>query len=258
MSDLFVALSRTVLSLLNPRVWIWVLVPAALSLLLWLGLAIWGLGQLVEWLMNYPPMTTLSSWGVLWLAHALAYFGGWMVIFALAYLTASLIAAVLVMPRLLKLVAERDYPELALMGQDSFVAATMNSLLAVLLFVIAWLFSTPLWLIPGGSLLIPLLLMAWFNRRTFAYDALSLHATAEEWRLIRRQHGRGFFILGVLLAVLTHLPLLGLLAPTVAVLAYIHYSLEALRRSRGGALVTGEARPIDDEPMPERLGSVDE
>jgi CysZ protein len=35
--------------------------------------------------------------------------------------------------------------------------------------------TIPLWLIPGFSLLMPLLLMGWLNRRTFAYDAL-VHA----------------------------------------------------------------------------------
>ena len=29
----------------------------------------------------------------------------------------------------------------------------------------------PFWLVPGLSIVLPLLLMAWFNRRTFAYDA---------------------------------------------------------------------------------------
>lgn len=235
------ALLRSVLSLAQPRVWFCLLAPAAFSLLLWLGLAIWGLNALVQWLLAYPPMTLLASWGAVWLAHVLAYLGGWMLIFALAYLTTSMLAAVFVMPWLLRHVAARDYPDVAPMGADSFIGATANSLVASLLFVFGWLLSIPFWLIPGCSLLLPILLMAWYNRRTFAYDALSLHATEEEWRQMRRQNGRGLYGLGLLLTLFAHVPLLGLLVPGLAALAYVHYGLEALRQLRGGALVTGEA-----------------
>ena len=43
--------------------------------------------------------------------------------------------------------------------------------------------------------------------------------------------------LGVIMAALTHIPFVGLLAPSLAALAYIHFCLEALRRLRQGAVV---------------------
>jgi uncharacterized protein involved in cysteine biosynthesis len=126
------------------------------------------------------------------------------------------------------------------MGKDSFVAAAVNSVLASVLFVVGWLLTIPLWLIPGFSLLIPLLLMAWLNRRTFAYDALSMHATATEWTALRRQNKAPLFMLGLTMALFAHIPLLGLLVPALAALSFVHYGLEALRRARGGAIVTIE------------------
>lgn len=45
-------------------------------------------------------------------------------------------------------------------------------------------------------------------------------------------------MLGITLALVAHVPLLGLLAPTLAAIAYVHYCLEALRRARQGAVVT--------------------
>jgi len=124
------------------------------------------------------------------------------------------------------------------------VAATVNSVLASLLFVLGWLVTIPLWLIPGASLVLPMLLMAWFNRRTFAYDATSMHATGEEWRALRRQHKRPLFMLGLTMALLAHLPIVGLLVPALAALSYVHFGLEALRRSRGGAIVTIEGERL--------------
>ena len=93
-------------------------------------------------------------------------------------------------------------------------------------------------LIPGLGLILPMLLLAWFNRQTFAFDSLAVHATAAEWQEIRRTHAVPLFILGLVLALLAHVPFLGLLVPALSALAYIHYCLEALRELRGGALVS--------------------
>lgn len=240
MGDVVLALMRTLGSLRNGRIWVHVLAPALISLVLWIALAVWGLGQMVNWLLGHHPLTLLVAWGVAWLATILAYMGAWMAIFALAYLTASLLAALIVMPLLLKHLAEADYADVAPMGKDSFAAAAVNSLGASILFVAGWLLTLPLWIIPGLSLILPLLLMAWYNRRTFAYDALSMHASESEWKALRPQTKWPMFMLGLTMALLAHVPLLGLLVPALAALSFVHFGLEALRRSRGGAVVTIE------------------
>lgn len=238
MAEVMLALGRTFASLRQGKVWLYVLVPALFSLLLSIGLAVWALGWVVQQMMDYPPMTLLVGWGLVWLAHLLAYLGGWLAIFAVAYLSASLLAAIVIMPLMLKHLSQTEYRDVAAMGKDSFVAAAANSVFASVLFVIGWLVTIPLWLIPGFSLLMPLLLMGWLNRRTFAYDALSMHATAGEWQAIRQGQKTPLFMLGLTMALLAHVPLIGLLVPAVAALSFVHYGLEALRRSRGEAIVT--------------------
>lgn len=238
MADVVLALMRSLASLRQGRIWLYVLAPALFSLVLWVALAFSGLGLLVDWLMSHPPMSLLVGWGLAWLAMILAYSGAWMAIFACAYLTASLLAAVFIMPLMLKQLAETEYRDVAPMGQDSFVSATVNSVLATILFIVGWLLTLPLWIIPGLSLILPLLLMAWLNRRTFAYDALSLHATDDEWQTLRREQKTPMFMLGLTMALLAHLPIIGLLVPALVALSFVHFGLEALRRTRGGALVT--------------------
>ena len=240
MGDVMLALARTFGSLRTGKVWLYVLTPALLSLLLAIGLAIWALGWAVEQMMAFPPMTLLVGWGLVWLAHILAYLGGWMAIFALAYLMASLLAAIVIMPLMLRHLSQGEYRDVAAMGKDSFVAAAVNSIGASLVFIVAWVVTIPLWLIPGFSLLVPLLLMGWLNRRTFAYDALSMHATDGEWASLRAAQKTPLFMLGLTMALLAHIPLVGLLAPALAALAFVHFGLEALRRSRGEAVVTIE------------------
>ena len=238
MADVMFALTRTLASLRQGKIWLYVLIPALFSLILTAGFALWGLGLLVEQMLAYPPMTFLISWGLVWLAYALAYLGGWMAIFAAAYLTASLLAAIIILPLMLNHLARTEYQDIAPMGADSFTAATVNSLMASILFIAAWLITLPLWLIPGLSLILPMLLMAWLNRRTFAYDALSMHATEDEWRDLKQRHKTPLFMLGLTMALIAHIPILGLLVPAITALSFVHYGLEALRRTRDGALVT--------------------
>ena len=249
MGDVMLALARTFASLRDGKVWLYVLTPALFSLLLSIGLAVWALGAVVQQMMDYPPMTLLVGWGLVWLANILPYLGGWMAIFAIAYLTASLLAAVVILPLMLKHLSANEYRDVAAMGKDSFVAAAMNSLVASVVFVLAWVATIPLWLIPGFSLLIPLLLMGWLNRRTFAYDALSMHASDSEWQAIRSGQKTPLFMLGLTMALLAHIPVVGLLVPALAALSFVHYGLEALRRSRGGALVTIEGERIWAAPL---------
>ena len=244
MGEVMQALGRTFASLRQGKVWLYVLTPALFSLLLSIGLAVWALGAVVQQMMEYPPMTLLVGWGLVWLANILAYLGGWMAIFAIAYLTASLLTAVVIMPLMLKHLSETEYRDVAAMGKDSFVAAAINSVLASAIFVIGWLVTIPLWLIPGFSLLMPLLLMGWLNRRTFAYDALSMHATAGEWQAIRQGRKAPLFMLGLTMALLAHIPVVGLLVPALAALSFVHYGLDALRRSRGGAVVSIEGERV--------------
>ena len=240
MGEVMLALARTFGSLRTGKVWLYVLTPALLSLLLAIGLAIWVLGWAVEQMMAFPPMTLLVGWGLVWLAHILAYLGGWMAIVALAYLMASLLSAIVIMPLILRYLSQGEYRDVAAMGKDSFVEAAVNSIDASLVFIVAWVVTIPLWLIPGFSLLVPLLLMGWLNRRTFAYDALSMHATDGEWASLRAAQKTPLFMLGLTMALLAHIPLVGLLAPALAALSFVHFGLEALRRSRGEAVVTIE------------------
>jgi len=248
MAEVILALMRSVATLARGRVWLLLLGPAVVALLAWIALTVFLLDNLISGFIALPPMSWLTAWGAVWLAKLFAVLGGWLLILAAAYLTAMLLAAIFILPLLLNHVAATDYPELARMGKDSVTASTWNSVSAALLFIVGWLVTLPLWLVPGLGLILPLFWMAWLNRRTFAYDALAVHATDAEWQGLRRQHGMPLLVLGITLALLAHIPLVGLLAPTLAALAYIHYSLEALRRLRQGAVVTAvEYQRIEEE-----------
>lgn len=246
MVEIFNALMRSLNNLQDRRIWLRLAGPALASLLVWLLLAFFALEWFVAQLLDFPPLTWIAGWGALWLAKVLGWVGGWLAVFALAYMTAMLLAAIFIVPLLVNEIGASEYPDVARAGEDSLVAATANSLVAAAGFLIGWIGTLPLWLIPGMGLVLPIYWLAWLNRRTFAYDALAAHATKDEWKALFDKHRGKLLLLGVLLGLLAHVPIIGLLAPAFGALAYVHYGLEALRRERKGAntVIEGEARRL--------------
>ena len=237
MGDVMLALRRSLTTLARGRVWLYMLAPAIVAVIVMVGLSLALLERLIADLIEQPPLSWVVAWGAFWLAKLLAALGAWLLILSASYLVALLLTAIVVLPLLLNHLAAVDYPDLARQGSDSLIASTWNSVAAALLFIVGWLATLPLWLIPGLALLLPLFWMAWLNRRTFAFDALAAHATSAEWRELRRTQAMPLLALGLAMALLAHVPFLGLLAPSLAALAYIHFGLEALRRLRQGAVV---------------------
>ena len=237
MSDVFTALQRSLVTLGRGRVWLYMLGPAILAFFAMIGLSVFLLQHLITTFIEQPPMSWIVAWGAFWLAKVLAVLGGWVVILATTYLVATLLSAIIILPLLLGHLSETDYPDLARMGSDSVMAGAWNSTWSSVLFIVGWLLTLPLWLVPGLGLILPFFWMAWLNRRTFTFDALAVHATEQEWRELRRQKAMPLLGLGLIMGVLAHVPFIGLLAPSLAALAYVHYCLEALRRLRQGAVV---------------------
>jgi uncharacterized protein involved in cysteine biosynthesis len=107
-----------------------------------------------------------------------------------------------------------------------------SQLVAVVVFLVGWVVTLPLWLIPGMIIVLPVLLSGYLNYRGYSYDALSAHAGAEELDAVLAGERSGLYLVGVVAGLLAFVPVLNLIAPAYAGLAFIHYGLEALRRAR--------------------------
>ena len=118
----------------------------------------------------------------------------------------------------------------------------MDDLFLALRRSLASLARGKVWLYIVGPALVAVLAMVLMTvlllHYVVAYDVLAAHASADEWLTLRRQHATPLLVLGALMAALAHAPFIGLLAPSLAALAYVHYGLEALRRLRQGAVVS--------------------
>lgn len=230
MIEVFAAFNRSLRDLMRREVLWQALWPPLLALAMWLvvGCALWAHG--IDLMARILPQLPWQGWE--WVARWAAVFLLLAAFAVLVYVTAILLVAVFALPRLIELVAARDYPDLGRHGENVFWGSLGATLEAGAIFVFGSLLMLPLLLIPGVLLVLPLAWGAWLNQRTFRFDALAEHASrAEMQRLVRENRSR-FYVAGFATAAAAHLPLLNLLAPALTALVFVHLGLAALRRQR--------------------------
>ena len=153
------------------------------------------------------------------------------VIIPLVIITTLLITTIFVMPALIKLVANRYYPELKREYGGTLSGSIINAILASGIFILIWVITVPLWAI-GAGIIIPFVAAAFMNQQLFRYDALSEHASKQEMKIICASNRYSLWGLGLLTGLFQFVPILNLLAPIFTALAFIHFGLEHLRLLR--------------------------
>lgn len=230
MKDLFAAFSRAARDLMRGEVLWHAIWPPLVAALLWtvVAVVIWTDG--IAAMSRIIPELPWSGWE--WISRWAAMFLLLAAFATLTYLTAVGLVAIVALPLLIKLISVRDYPDLVHRGENVFWGSLLNTLSAGAVFLVGGLLSLPLLLIPGVLLVLPLAWTAWLNQRTFRFDALAEHATRAELEQLVREQRNNFLGAGVGTAVLAHVPLLQLLAPTFTAVVFVHLGLGALRRLR--------------------------
>lgn len=238
MKDILVAFARAGRSLMRRDIFWHLLWPGLLALVIWAGVAVYAWTPVTEWL-----YAMVSGW---------SWIGGWvtasettaaivlvliqiaiaLLVVPLVYLTATMLVATVALPMMLERVARIDYADVEQRRGGSNLGSAWNSIVAGVLFLLALAVSLPLWLIPGAGLLISVTLTGWLNQRAFGYDALMLHADKAELQRLRNDWRPQMLLLGGGTALLAYVPVINLVAPAFAGLAFVHYMLETLRRHR--------------------------
>ena len=234
MSLRFEILTQTALraarDLARPVILLQVLWPPLTAFMLWSGIAFFAWLPAADWIVTQLPDWAWLAWLGPWLAHVVVF----LVFAPLIYVTALLFMAVIALPRMMAIIAARDYPDVSRQGsaQAAFWGSLWNTLAAGAIFILGWLLTLPLLLIPGALFVLPLLWSAWLNQRAFRFDALAEHAQpAERDVLFRRERGN-LIGAGLVSALVAYVPLVHLLAPGFAALLFVHLCLAALRDLR--------------------------
>jgi hypothetical protein len=142
------------------------------------------------------------------------------------------VAAVFVMPLVLRHVNERDYPDIRRLGRFSTAVGLWNALWVVTLFAIGWFLTLPLWLVPPMALLLSIFWWAFAFSRMMRVDAIVEHASPTERRLLLKRHNLGFWMIGLVCSLINLLPPAWVFLPVFSALVFAHYGLAALREQR--------------------------
>ena len=242
MTEITRALARAFASLAHPKMLFLMIWPIALALIVWTVLAILFGAQTVVWLQGYLTDSAVGAWASRWfpfdvVAAVLSWVALLVMFVPLVLVTATLIIAVVAMPTMVNHVAATYYPTLERRRGGTFAGSVWNAVVALVVFLVFSLLLLPLWFVPLFWPVLPVLLFGYFNQRVFRYDALADHASAEEMRELFRRHGMSLYLLGIVLSLLAHIPVIGFFIPVVAGLAFIHYLLERVAELRRSPVV---------------------
>ncbi len=233
------ALGRATLSQLHPKMLGLLLGPFLLSLVLWAAAA-WFFWQ---------PLTNLIG-SVLFSNGLMAQVNAWLaqiglpakglvsallallLVVPLMFVTAVAAIAVFAMPAVTRHLTATHYPDVVKKGNLALGASIWNSVSSLIIFVMGYLITLPLWLIPPLFIVVPLFWWGWFNSRVMRFDSLLEYASEQERSHIIAANKADFRLLGLATAGLNYLPPLFIVAPVFGALAFSHYAFEQLRLLR--------------------------
>ncbi len=223
------AVGRALPLLFNGRLVAAIALWTAGAFTLWIAVGVVAFEPVVRWIAD--ALGRPSSAGVYAGVAILVL----LVLVALAILTAVIAVAVLAMPAVVRAVAARHFPALEQRRGGSWRGSLANLLVTLAIFLPAWLLALMLLWMPPLYLLVSWALSGWLSQRVFRYDALAEHADAIELRTLPRAIRGRLFLLGALFAPLTIVPIVNLVAPLLAGIAFACLCLDELAHAREAA-----------------------
>lgn len=236
MEAIFDALLAAFKSLFHPRIIFLAIWPMALAVVMVVGLAIffwsdWTAG-FTHFVNNTGVQAYMNADILAWVVKHVAMVLIILFLVPLVYITALIIASIFSMPAMLNFVAARKYPEMEKKHGGTFAGSIWNAIAALLIYLVLWVATLPLWLFAITIPLVHLALNGYLNQRLFRYDALADHASREEIQIFRERYGWNLFLLGFVLAFTQFIPILNFFSPIYIGLAFIHYCLATLKKMR--------------------------
>lgn len=222
---------RMILALFLP--FIIVLVGAILLLwIFWTPLTHWLGGESASWTYLNDVDQWFLALGLFSLKLYLIPFLALCILLPLSGILGLVIAAIFVMPIVLNHLEHREYKGLKRRGEFAGTVSAWNAAWVGGLFIVGWVLTMPLWLIPPLAVVLPVFWWAFAFTRMLRVDAIVEHASAQERRVVWRRHNRQLWLVGSCLAVLNLFPPAWLVLPVFSALVFAHFSLEALRQLR--------------------------
>jgi hypothetical protein len=209
-----IAYGRALRSQFSSRMLLLSVVPLLLSLALWGSLLYAGMQPLYDWLQatfsEYGLFETSSSilatLGLGFLKTLVVPLVAMLALLPLMIITSLLFIGVGAMPAIARHVSRVQFPQLERKEGGSFLGSLGVNLSGIVVFALLWIVTLPLYALAPIALLVQAVLWGWLTARVMSYDALSIHASLEERRIIVATRRRQLLVIGTVSGLLGALP----------------------------------------------------
>lgn len=241
------AFKRAVVSQCHPKMLMALLLPFLIALLgaigllwaFWTPLTAWLNMQVADWEIVNQVDQWLLAVGLFSIKLYLIPLLAVGILLPLSGILGLVVAAVFVMPIVLRHLERREYQGLVRQGQFSTAVSAWNAIWVGLLFAVGWVVTMPLWIIPPFAVLLPIFWWSFAFTRMLRVDAIIEHASPQERRLLWRRYNRQLWLIGFILSLINLFPPAWLILPVFSALVFAHFSLEALRQLRVNNVFAG-------------------
>jgi hypothetical protein len=190
------AYGRALASQFSGRILLLSIVPFLLSVALWGALLYVGLQPLIDYVQTMfadhggykASGGLLAMLGLGMLKTMVVPLVAMLLLLPLMILTSLLFMGVVAMPAIGRHVGARQFATLEMKQGGSLLGSVGLSLGSVLLFIVLWLFTLPLYVFPPLALAAQVVLWGWLTARVMSYDALAAHASPAERIAVMRAH----------------------------------------------------------------------
>lgn len=222
--------------ILRPRIISVLLLPFLGSALFWgtltyflwgwltgLGLALFQTGIIQSLVQTFSAYFTIGHDPFVLFTKLFFILG---IIVPLALISALLITSIFLVPIVVEEIRKTDFPNLIKKSNSIFAGTTATLSLSAKYFF-SWLGTIPLWLIiPGGNIIVPFLLLSWFNSRLFTWEVMVEITSKEETKIFIKNHSSDLWILGLFTSILYFIPVLNFIAPVITAATFSRYCLK--------------------------------
>ena len=227
--------------LARPKVILAIILPFVASILLWIGIgfAVWGeLSELVVGLLNsnwvkqlVVSFPSLQSFLETLFSFTIKFFFVFLIVLPLMTITATILVSIFLVPVLVAEIKKTDFPSL-IKKSSSIFTGTATTLSYSIKYFLSWLGSIPLWFVPFAAIIIPFLLLSWFNSRVFTFEVLTEVAGTGEIKTFIEKNGRQLFILGCMTGLLYWIPFVNLIAPLITSAVFSRFCITQYAKER--------------------------
>lgn len=225
----------------RPKMLMLTLVSVAIASVFWLAVIWLSVDPLVNaamWVLSYVGLdfsaeavaTDAAFLG--WLKFILVPLAVFGLLWPIVATSAVLLAGLYVTPPVVNYLTGKEFKGIEKKGDSGLVMSLWVTLKAVVVFLIAWIVTLPLWLIPGMAFVLPVLLTAYLLMTVMRFDSLSGHATKVEMAEVKKRDSTSAWLIGLVCAFLSFIPPILLIMPVMSALAFTRHYMGTLVQVR--------------------------